>query len=143
MDIPELTLHVAPRNGTEAEDARKGRSVKALRRKQLIVYLTPRKYLKGEELWKRVEMFERSLQSPIRLELVHDVGNRFDPRALGVFYDGVRVGYIRKRFYEREDTSRIEQFCFEEGVLREEVELYCEDHVLHLKLKEKKNHGSI
>ena len=134
MDIPELTIHCTRRSGRRTEEIRSAQA-----RRQLTVYLTPRKYLEEEAFWKRAEMFKRSQCFPLRLELVHDLGNRFDPRALGVFYEGIRVGYIRKHFYERDDAVRIDRFCFEKGVLREDVELYCEDHVLHLKRKQIEN----
>ena len=124
---------IPPRTSAERNDCKDEGSANISKRERLVVYLTPRKYLEKEELWKRIEMFKHSRQSPVRLELVHDIGNRFDRWALGVFYEGVRIGYIRKRFYERDDTFRINNFCFVDGVLSEKVEFYCEDQVLTLK----------
>ncbi len=94
----------------------------------LTIELTPIKYLERDNQTKRNHLQYYSRESPVQLEISHDESNQYDNNALQVFYDGIHIGYIRKRYIDEDLTDMIDNFCFEQNNI-ENVILQCSNGV--------------
>ncbi len=75
---------------------------------ELEVELTPSCYL--DEVGKEEREQVVQIIADSDLDVRHDVDNKYDSFALEVFSRDVSIGYIRKRFYDRDRSTEIE--CF-------------------------------
>ncbi len=92
------------------------------------VGLTPIGYLAENDAAKREEMLEKSNISKIYLKVIHEKSNNFDNKALKVYCDDNSIGYIQKRFPDKDLTYGIEKFCFSENALKN-IEMECHNKV--------------
>ncbi len=90
----------------------------------LTVELTPIKYLEDDNQTKRYHLYYYSRQSPVQLDVIHDVSNQYDDKALQVLYDDVFIGYIRKRYISEDLTDTINDLCFRHNRLKD-VKMQC------------------
>jgi len=77
---------------------------------ELEITLTPKCYLRGVSLQQR-EKFEsmNDTEKKKNLELVHEKENKYDSKAIAVYSEGVHIGYIQKRFRDRDVSFEVER----------------------------------
>ena len=88
------------------------------------VALTPANYVSSEGKSERNLMFARSQNTEIELEINHEPTNKHDKKALIVSYNNINMGYIRKMYNNIDRTHIINDFCFNNKVMRK-ISLKC------------------
>ena len=81
---------------------------------ELVATLTPKYYLKGNALEER-EKFE-SIENTLKysfLEFEHEQKNAYDKNAIAVYSNDIHIGYIQKRFIDRDVVFEVESFFLE------------------------------
>lgn len=106
---------------------------------RIIVHLTPRKYLNKHQTEKRREVDYDDYISGI--QVIHDRYNKNDKYALEVFYKNVHIGYIRKKFDQRniDNTDKINNFCFTNGIFNDIVLTYVESKLMLIQFPHKRD----
>ncbi len=111
---------------SSTEDLRQNENVPRKQKIHLEVKLTPDIYLDENGLAARRRLFaSQAVQS---LAVQHDSGNRYDSKAIKVFYDHTDIGFIMKKG----SNGKVDDFCFEGNSLLEDVELIFKDGKLVL-----------
>ena len=109
-----------------SEDLRKNEDVPHKQKVYLEVRLTPDIYLDESGLAARRRLFTSQSAQPLTIH--HDSGNRYDSKAIKVFYDHTDIGFIMKKG----SNGKVDDFCFEGNSFLEDVELIWENEKLVL-----------
>ncbi len=97
------------------------------------ITLTPDRYLDHSGLAARRKLFNsKTVQS---LSIHHDSGNRYDSKAIKVFYDNTDIGFIIKQG----TNGKVDDFCFKNNSFIKDVKLTLENGKLIL-TKTEENH---
>ncbi len=90
------------------------------------ITLTPDRYLDHSGLAARRKLFNsKTVQS---LSIHHDSGNRYDSKAIKVFYDNTDIGFIIKQG----TNGKVDDFCFKNNSFTEDIKLTWENGKLIL-----------
>lgn len=81
------------------------------KREEMVVTLTPKNFLKQHQRNKRLDLYRHPDQ--MSLEILHNRYNEHDFYALEVYCENIFIGNIRKKFEDRDETEKINQFCFD------------------------------
>ena len=95
----------------------------------MIIDLTPNKYLSAEAKYLRAKLLNNELNdSEIKLEIMHDKYNNYDPLALEAYCNQISIGYIQKF----NSADNIDDFCFRNGIKITTLTLKWKDNNLYL-----------
>ena len=85
---------------------------------ELEITLTPKCYLNRKSLQQR-EKFEciDDTEKERYLELVHEEDNKYDSKAIAVYSEDIHIGYIQKRFTDRDVSFEVESFFYPASIL--------------------------
>ena len=79
----------------------------------LSVILSPMNELRSDERYARAKLYETN--DTVELELIYDKLHVYDSSRLEVYYEGVYIGYVQKKFITTkiDHTEKVDSFCFD------------------------------